>query len=106
MARGDSANPDSSAAPGRKPGLTVLADDDIRRDLEQRALRNSRALVDKLEEEEQEDRRLQRKATWVFAILMACIGIIAVLVLATSRSEPPVPVQFPKPGFEPQSAPR
>ena len=86
-----------SSGNGRKPGITVLADDEIRRDLEQRALRNSRALVDKLEQEETKDRKLQRRATWAFVILLAAAAFA--LVVATARDNSSRPVDFPKPGF-------
>lgn len=94
----------SSAEPGRKAGITVLADDDIRRDLEQRALRNSRALVDSLEDEEQKDRGLQRKATWAFAILL--VGFLAIFLATFIKEETGKPVEFPKPGFQSQTAPK
>ncbi len=92
--------PSPSAGSGRQPGITVLADEEIRRDLEQRALRNSRALVDKLEQEETKDRKLQRRATWAFVIFLMAAALA--LVVLTARDHSSRPVDFPKPGFNSQ----
>jgi hypothetical protein len=89
--------PSPSAGSGRQPGITVLADEEIRRDLEQRALRNSRALVDKLEQEETKDRKLQRRATWAFLIVAALCSLA--LLFVSINDAPTPPVVFPKPGL-------
>jgi len=62
--------------------------DDAQRDLEQRALRNVRGLLDKMEDQDRKDNRTTLK------IVLAC-GIVAVVVLAlilgysASRKEQP-----------------
>ena len=77
--------------------------DDAQRDMEQRALRNVRALVDKIEDKDQLDRRSARK--WVTIMVVGIFVVFAVLYglwLAFAKKEParqiiiPPPAQAPK----------
>ena len=98
----DSDNPYAVRESGRsrKSGVTVLADADIRRGLEQPALRNVRNLVDKLIHEQRKEDRLQRYAIGVF--LIGAVAITAWLMLSSFQNEPGKIVQFPKPGLSSQ----
>jgi hypothetical protein len=82
-----------------KPGITVLADEDIRRDLEQRALRNTRSLVDSLEREAEQDRQIQSAATKVIVAVFIVGAIVLALVLSApgKAPSPPQVLTFPKP---------
>ena len=52
--------------------------DDAQRELEQRALRNVRGLVDKVENQDQADRRNERRMLLRFAIgILAVIAVLA-----------------------------
>ena len=84
----------------RKTGVTVLADADVRRGLEQRALRNVRNLVDNLIHEQRKEDRLQRYAIGVF--LVGAAAVTAWLVLSNFQNDPGKIVQFPKPGVSSQ----
>jgi hypothetical protein len=62
--------------------------DDAQRDLEQRALRNVRGLLDKLEDEE----RVDRRKTVRIAIACAIVVIVAlglIVAFAAGRKPPP-----------------
>lgn len=83
-----------------KAGVIVLADKDIQRGLGQRALRNVRNLVDKLDHEQRKEERLQRYAIGVF--LVGAVAVTVWLVLSNFQSEPGRIVQFPKPGSSSQ----
>jgi hypothetical protein len=78
---------------------------DTQRDLEQRALRNVRGLVDRIERDDAVDSRKQWK---LVAAILACVfaGLLVALVFAGRRDTPTVPVQPAKPGQVMPQAPR
>jgi hypothetical protein len=80
-----------------RPGITVLADDDVRRGLEQRALRNARGLVNSLEREAAQERELQSIATRVIvAIFIIGAALLTFLLLGPSKEHSPPQIQsFP-----------
>ena len=59
--------------------MTTPPPDDAQRDLEQRALRNVRGLVDKMEEIEKVDRSTQRR---LFGMIIAITVVVGAIVLA------------------------
>jgi hypothetical protein len=63
------------------------AGDDAQRALEQRALRNVRGLLDKMEEQEQEERWSTRKLLVVFAIV--CVTLLVLLAVFLFVKKPP-----------------
>jgi hypothetical protein len=71
----------------------VLADDNVHRGLERRALRNTRSLVNSLEREADADRQLQRLATRVF-VAAFLIGTIILAFALTSPGKTPAPPQI------------
>lgn len=73
--------------------------DDAQRDLEQRALRNVRALVDKYEDKDAKDERSVRNL--VVGIVVAILVLAAVAYLAfrlTTKDEPARTLTLPPPG--------
>jgi hypothetical protein len=62
------------------------AGEDAQREMEQRALRNVRVLLDKMEDHEQSERWTVRQFTVVFAITLVAAAIaIAVLVFTLEK---------------------
>ena len=77
--------------------------DDAQRDMEQRALRNVRALVDKIEDKDALDRKTARK--WVIVMVVVLVAVIGAIFVGTNllgKREPertlviPPPAQAPK----------
>jgi hypothetical protein len=72
--------------------------DDAQRAMEQRALRNVRALVDKIETRDQLDRRAVRKTLAIIVGVIVLIAAAAYLLIATSaKREPPRTIVLPPP---------
>jgi uncharacterized 2Fe-2S/4Fe-4S cluster protein (DUF4445 family) len=72
--------------------------EDAQRELERRALRNVRGLVDKMENTDELDRRSIRKTVVVIAAVMAVLFAAAYgAYLARGKSEPPRTVVIPPP---------
>jgi hypothetical protein len=67
-----------------------MASDDIRRELEQRALRNVRGLVDKVENQDLADRQSARRMLVRFAIGIALVVALVAGYLAL-RAHSPAP---------------
>ena len=64
--------------------------DDAQHDLEQRALRNVRGLVEKLDAEEQASRRSQKR---VIAVIVAvALGFVIFAGIMVVKNSPPAPV--------------
>lgn len=61
------------------------AANDAQRDLEQRALRNVRALVDRIEADDASERRSHR---WAVGLLAAALAVLAALVAVTVNRKP------------------
>jgi fatty acid desaturase len=64
---------------------TLPEDHDAQRALEQRSLRNVRALLDKLEQEAQVERKTRKRLAWVIGVVMAA-ALVALYALAFSRA--------------------
>ena len=64
--------------------------EDAQRELEQRALRNVRTLVDKIESTEEHDARVQRRL--LLAIVVGAILVAATLGVVVMRQDRPRPV--------------
>ena len=64
-----------------------LPPEDAQRDLEQRALRNVRGLVDKVENQDQADRRSERRMIVRFAIGIVVVFAVLAGYLAYSTSK-------------------
>jgi hypothetical protein len=73
----------------------MAASDDAQRELEQRALRNVRGLVDRIEDDEKLSRRAQMRtvAILVAVVLVVLVGAAALL----ARHESPGPIQASQP---------
>ena len=79
--------------------------DDAQREMEQRALRNVRGLVDKMEEIEKVDRGVQRRLFGMIILITLVVGgIVLAAVIYISRNpgvgktlviDPPKPTQQP-----------
>lgn len=82
---------------------------DTQRELEQRALRNVRGLVEKMESLENADRRAQRRMmAWIVAAALAVVAVIGYAVWHTARKNagPPVVIDATKlPPIRPGPAP-
>ena len=63
--------------------------EDAQRDMEQRALRNVRGLVDKVESQDQADRRTERRMIARFAIGAAVVLALLAGYLAWNVGKPP-----------------
>lgn len=77
--------------------------DDTQRELEQRALRNVRALVDKYEDKDVNDAKSARRLAIV--IVAAILGVVAIVYVATrfvARDEPPRTYVLPPPAGAPK----
>ena len=75
-----------------------MSTEDAQRDLEQRALRNVRGLVDKMETTEADERRLQRRTILIVAAVVAVVaGLVLYAVLRNPRTDPVVidPAKLP-----------
>ena len=72
--------------------------DDAQRDMERRALRNVRGLIDKIENEDELGRRAQTRT--LIGLVLAAVVIAVVLGIALSRRAPTsaVVIETPKPG--------
>jgi hypothetical protein len=75
------------------------SDGDAQRELEQRALRNVRGLVDRIEQDDTADRRTQKRILWgilVFALVLA-LGVGAISWRASQQQKPVVidPAKLP-----------
>ena len=69
---------------------------DTQRELEQRALRNVRGLVDRIESAEESERRAQRRVFWVIAaIVVALCAALAWVVYRDGRNARPPAVIDP-----------
>jgi hypothetical protein len=78
--------------------------DDARRALEQRALRNVRGLVDKMETIEHIDQRSQRRMLlWIVAAALVAVVVLGVVVSfpAHRASDAPVVIESGKPSSPP-----
>jgi hypothetical protein len=76
--------------------------EDAQRELEQRALRNVRGLVDKIENTDQLDRRSIRKTVIIIAAVMAVLFAAAYGVyLAKGKNEPSRTIVLPPPANAP-----
>jgi hypothetical protein len=64
---------------------TLPEDHDAQRALEQRSLRNVRALLDKLEAEAQSERRSRNRAAWIAGVVIAA-ALIGFYTWAFSES--------------------
>src|SRR4051812_34881815 len=64
---------------------TLPEDHDAQRALEQRSLRNVRALLDKLEEEAVLERKTRKRLAWVVGVLIAA-ALVALYALAFNRA--------------------
>jgi hypothetical protein len=63
-----------------------MASDDSQRELEQRALRNVRGLVEKMETIERSDRRAQRRMLlWIALGALVVVGVIGFAVWHTAQ---------------------
>ena len=77
--------------------------DDAQRELEQRALRNVRALVDKYEDKDASDAKSARRL--LIVIVAAILGIVAIVYVTTqlrTRDEPPRTYVLPPPANAPK----
>ena len=73
-------------------------DDDAQRSMEQKALRNVRALVDKIENTEELDRRaLRKQLTIIVVAVLAVFGIAFIAWQVTVPREQPRAVILPPP---------
>jgi len=73
--------------------------DDAQRHLEQKALRNVRALVDKIENTDDHDRKAVRgSAVKIVAGVVALIALIFIATWAMHKPEPPRTLVLPPPG--------
>ena len=80
--------------------------DDAQRDMEQRALRNVRGLVDKIENDDKLARRSQLRA-FLGIIVVAVVAIAILGAVITARQDGrKVVVEPPKPGQVMPNAPR
>jgi cytochrome c-type biogenesis protein CcmH/NrfG len=68
-----------------RESATNGAGHDAQRDLEQRALRNVRVLVDRIEGEEEAKRRSQK---WVVGVLVAVVAVLGVIVMTSVGRKP------------------
>jgi len=68
----------------------IVSPDDAQRQLERKALRNVRELVDKMENSYEADERTQKRllAAIVIGALLLALGIGAAVVFSSDRSEP------------------
>ena len=66
--------------------------EDAQRELEQRALRNVRTLVDKIESTEEHDARVQRRL--LLAIVVGAVLVAATLGVVVVRQDKPRPVSI------------
>jgi hypothetical protein len=77
--------------------------DDAQRNMEQKALRNVRALVDKIENTDDYDRKAVRgSAVKVVGAVVVLIALIAVATWATHKPEAPRTLVLPPPGAAPK----
>lgn len=76
-----------STAPGA-PEKTV-AEQEAQRAAEQEALRNVRQLTDRLEQEQQAQRRLSRYAWPIVVVAVAAVGYVAYTLYDRTSSVPP-----------------
>ena len=77
--------------------------DDAQRELEQRALRNVRALVDKYEDKDKDDAKSTRRM--VIVIVAAILGVVAIVYGASrfvARDDPPRTYVLPPPAKAPK----
>ena len=68
------------------------ARDDARRELEQRALRNVRNLVDKIDASEEHDARVQKRL--LGAIIVGAVLVAITLGVVVTRQDKPAPVSI------------
>jgi hypothetical protein len=83
--------------------MSTPRDDDAQREMEQRALRNVRALVDKYEDSDARDSRSTRRLlVGLFAFL--AIGFIVVVgyFYLTAKNDPPRTLVLPPPNKAPR----
>ena len=83
--------------------MSTPQNDDAQRDMEQRALRNVRALVDKYEDSDaRESQSTKRLITWVIGVI--AVGFIAVLAYLqfTRPADPPKTLVLPPPTKAPR----
>ena len=73
--------------------------DDAQRDMEQRALRNVRALVDKIEDKDLLDRQALRKQLVVIVVgVIVAFAIMYALYAIFAKKEPQRTIVIPPPG--------
>lgn len=78
--------------------------DEAQRTLEQRALRNVRGLVDKMETIEHIDQRSQRRMLlWIVAAALVAVVVLGIVVSFSARrpSDVPVVIESAKPSSAP-----
>ena len=61
--------------------------DDAQRNLEKKALRNVRGLVDRMEGEEQASRRSQRHVLYILAAAVVAVVVVAAVVLMPKKGD-------------------
>jgi hypothetical protein len=77
--------------------------DDAQRELEQRALRNVRALVDKYEDQDASDAKsVRRTLIIIVAVILGIVGISYVSFRLTVREEPSKTIVLPPPANAPK----
>ena len=70
---------------------------DAQREMEQRALRNVRALVEKIEDEESRNRSSARKVNIALAVFVGVILLILGAILLRPAAPPPTVLVLPPP---------
>ena len=82
--------------------MSQPADDDAQRDMEQRALRNVRGLIDRMEGDEAKERWTMRRYVVVLAIVVVAFALVSAALIwfvkkpASSKSITLPPAQAPK----------
>jgi hypothetical protein len=84
--------------------MAMASGEDAQRELEQRALRNVRGLVDRMETEETLSRRTQLKLV-VGLVVLVLVGLVAVVMVARQHESRAVDIPL-KPGQVMPQAPR
>ena len=80
--------------------------DDAQRDMERRALRNVRGLVDRIEDDDKLTRRMQARVFIGLVIGVVLVAIIGAVLMARRPAGQHVTVEPPKPGQVMPQAPR
>jgi hypothetical protein len=77
-------------------------DDDAQRDFEQRALRNVRGLLDKMEDEERSDRASTVRIAVICGVVAVVMLILVVAWFANRKDAAPASVVIPAPAKTPK----